>query len=202
MTARRLVRAGWRVLTLEPGDWVARDPARRGPSASFELTPYYSREYACHGHSGREHAEVGGPSVFYGGASFRLREEDFASGPEIVNASKAASRQVSATRARPVCAPAGAPTAARLTTTLQIHSGGTRCGLTGRGPLDVEAATISRATPFVCRSKSRTAARRRARTAISGGRGRPSDPPHRRSTPSSCERCGRRPISRSREASP
>jgi choline dehydrogenase-like flavoprotein len=96
MTAHRLVRAGWRVLMIERGDWVCRDPSRRDPSASFELTPYYSKENAYHCLSGGEDAEVGGlfcvggPSVFYGGASFRLREEDFTPGPEIVNGSKAA----------------------------------------------------------------------------------------------------------------
>ena len=87
MTAHRLVRAGWRVLMIERGDWVCRDPSRRDPSASFELTPYYSKESAYHCLSGGEDAEVGalfcvgGPSVFYGGASFRLREEDFTPGP-------------------------------------------------------------------------------------------------------------------------
>ena len=35
MTAHRLVRAGWRVLMLERGNWVSRDPSRRDPSASF-----------------------------------------------------------------------------------------------------------------------------------------------------------------------
>jgi choline dehydrogenase-like flavoprotein len=96
MTAHRLVRAGWRVLMLERGDWVVRDPSRRDPLASFELTPHYSKESAYHCHSGGEQDEVGGlfcvggPSVFYGGASFRLREEDFAPGPEIVGGSHAA----------------------------------------------------------------------------------------------------------------
>jgi len=96
MAAHRLVRAGWHVLMLERGDWVARDPAIRDPRATVEFTPHYSRESAYRCVSGAEGAEigglfcVGGPSVFYGGASFRLREEDFTPGPDIVNGSGAA----------------------------------------------------------------------------------------------------------------
>ena len=96
MAAHRLVRAGWRVLMIERGDWVPRGPSARDPRASMVRTPYYSRESAYHCLSGGEGPEigglfcVGGPSVFYGGASFRMREEDFRPGPEIVNGSGAA----------------------------------------------------------------------------------------------------------------
>jgi choline dehydrogenase-like flavoprotein len=96
MAAHRLVRAGWRVLMLERGPWVTRDPGRRDPLACYERTPYYSSESAYRCLAGGESGEigglfcVGGPSVFYGGASFRLREEDFTPGTEIVNGSRAA----------------------------------------------------------------------------------------------------------------
>jgi choline dehydrogenase-like flavoprotein len=96
MAAQRLVRAGWRVLMLERGARVPRDVSRRDPCASLERTPYYSKESAYHCLSGGEGSEVGGlfcvggPSVFYGGASFRLREDDFSPGPDILNGSGAA----------------------------------------------------------------------------------------------------------------
>jgi choline dehydrogenase-like flavoprotein len=96
MAAHRLVRAGWRVLMIERGGWVPRGTARRHPLACHERTAHYSRESAYRCLAGGEAAEiasvfcVGGPSVFYGGASFRLREEDFAPGPDIVNGSRAA----------------------------------------------------------------------------------------------------------------
>ena len=95
MAAHRLVRAGWRVLLLERGDWVPRGPSARDPRATMVRTPQYSNESAYHCVSGGEGEEiggifcVGGPSVFYGAASFRMREEDFRPGPEVVNGSKA-----------------------------------------------------------------------------------------------------------------
>lgn len=96
MAAHRLVREGWRVLMLERGDWVPRGAATRDPGASVARTPHYSKESAYRCVSGAEAPEtgaifcVGGPSVFYGGASFRLREEDFDPGQDIVNGSRAA----------------------------------------------------------------------------------------------------------------
>jgi choline dehydrogenase-like flavoprotein len=96
MAAHRLVRAGWRVLMLERGDWVPRRPDIRDPGASMPFTPQYSREseYRC-GSSGWEPRLgsvfcVGGPSVFYGGVSLRFREEDFAPSEEITGNSGAA----------------------------------------------------------------------------------------------------------------
>ena len=95
MAAHRLVRAGWRVLMLERGDWVPRGPSARDPRATMVRTPQYSNESAYHCVSGGEGEKigsifcVGGPSVFYGAASFRMREEDFRPDPEVVNGSKA-----------------------------------------------------------------------------------------------------------------
>lgn len=96
MAAHRLVRAGWRVLLIERGGWVPRGPSRRNPRATVEYTSFYSSECAYRCLAGGEACRiggifcVGGPSVFYGGASFRLREEDFKPGPDIVNGSRAA----------------------------------------------------------------------------------------------------------------
>jgi choline dehydrogenase-like flavoprotein len=96
MAAHRLVRAGWRVLLVERGDWVPRGPATRDPGATMVRTSYYSTESAYHCLAGGEGEAVGslfcvgGPSVFYGGASFRMREDDFRPDPVIVNNSKAA----------------------------------------------------------------------------------------------------------------
>ena len=96
MAAHRLVHAGWRVLLLERGGWVPRGPAARDPSATYIYTPYYSKESAyrifpsVNGSDAGSIFCVGGPSVFYGGTSFRFRQEDFAPGPDIVGQSGAA----------------------------------------------------------------------------------------------------------------
>ena len=91
MVAQPLVEAGQRVLMLERGDWVARGPGTGDPVRGFfQLTPAYTTETAYRVRQGgrweREGicACVGGPSVFYGGAAFRFRVEDFTPPPEIV----------------------------------------------------------------------------------------------------------------------
>ena len=95
MAAHRLVEAGWRVLLLERGAWVPRGDFNWNPKATLELTEHYSYESAYRGVSGSCGTDVasvfcvGGPSVYYGGVSFRFREADFAPGPEIVGASGA-----------------------------------------------------------------------------------------------------------------
>jgi choline dehydrogenase-like flavoprotein len=91
-----LVRAGERVLMVERGGWVPRDERNWGPDGAGLLTPYYSREtpYEVEGPHRKVVAGsfncVGGPSVFYGGASLRLRESDFEPNPEIAGDSGAA----------------------------------------------------------------------------------------------------------------
>jgi choline dehydrogenase-like flavoprotein len=93
--AHRLVEAGWRVLLLERGEHVLRGEFNWDPKATLELTTHYSLESAYRGLSGGYGKDVasvfcvGGPSVYYGGVSFRLREADFEPGPEIVGASGA-----------------------------------------------------------------------------------------------------------------
>lgn len=88
MAAQVLVGAGCRVLMIERGRWVRRSPANwrsegavyRSPHFRFD-TPYrvrgerpsYTGAFRC----------VGGPSVFFGGAVLRFREQDFRPDPEI-----------------------------------------------------------------------------------------------------------------------
>ncbi len=89
MAAHPAVMAGKRVLMVERGDWVAREPENWGPDGFFESTTAYSREapYAVDGDDGRRTigtiACVGGATVFFGGVALRLREADFLPDPEI-----------------------------------------------------------------------------------------------------------------------
>ncbi len=83
MTARQLVRAGMRVLLLERGAWVQRGPENWGLQGSIDLTPHYDKSSPLRVVAGGNkkvmglYACVGGPSVFYGGVSFRFRVRDF-----------------------------------------------------------------------------------------------------------------------------
>lgn len=97
MTALPLLESGMRVLMLERGGWVARSEANWGDEGAFVLTPHYTHETHFSIWSGLRGwrpqgicACVGGPSVFYGGASFRFREADFAPPFEITTDSGAA----------------------------------------------------------------------------------------------------------------
>jgi len=90
MAALELVEAGWRVLMLERGGWVERGPHNWQGDGAFVRTPFYAADaaYDVHTGAGKPAVEklctcVGGPSVFYGGASFRFRELDFAANPVI-----------------------------------------------------------------------------------------------------------------------
>ncbi len=93
MAARVLVHAGWRVLLLERGGWVARGLENWAPENVGELTPHYSREAPYRQlRGGRDLGAyfcVGGPSVFYGGVSLRLRRKDFEVDRDIVSDSGA-----------------------------------------------------------------------------------------------------------------
>jgi choline dehydrogenase-like flavoprotein len=95
MAAHVLVEAGWSVLMLERGDWVARGAHNWAGDGVGQLTEYYSMEspYRVTG-DGRDDAVgafhcVGGPSVFYGGVALRFRAEDFEPDPEIAGTSGA-----------------------------------------------------------------------------------------------------------------
>ena len=95
MVAQQLLDAGWRVLMIERGGWVPRGPENWADGAVGTLTPYYSTETPYRAVAGAARDVVGsfncvgGPSVFYGGASLRFRAEDFEPCPEIVGASGA-----------------------------------------------------------------------------------------------------------------
>jgi choline dehydrogenase-like flavoprotein len=90
MVAHELVNAGERVLLIERGDWVSRGPENWQAEGVGLRGPHYSREtpYDISTDYGRSvsgsFACVGGQSVFYGGASLRMREADFTRDPEIV----------------------------------------------------------------------------------------------------------------------
>jgi choline dehydrogenase-like flavoprotein len=96
MAALELVDAGLRVLMLERGGWVERGPANWGGEGAFVRTPFYAADSAFDVVGGKAAGGerlctcVGGPSVFYGGASFRFRERDFEPAPEIGAGSGAA----------------------------------------------------------------------------------------------------------------
>ena len=95
MVAHKLVNAGKKVLMLEKGTWVSRGPHNWDENASVDLTPFYSMESPYRVLSGGNkkvmgsYSCVGGPSVFYGGVSFRFREKDFEAPEEIVGDSDA-----------------------------------------------------------------------------------------------------------------
>jgi choline dehydrogenase-like flavoprotein len=102
MAAHALLASGARVLLLERGDWLPRGPHLWDDVRGFfQLTPAYSRETEYEVRQRRTRAGewkpdregivacVGGPSLFYGGASFRFRAEDFVGAGEIVGESGA-----------------------------------------------------------------------------------------------------------------
>ena len=81
-----LSRAGFRTLLLERGGWVKRDALDWSPRGILIDQRYRSRSpFEVEGdrglHSVYPNEAVGGMSVFYGGASLRLREKDFSSWP-------------------------------------------------------------------------------------------------------------------------
>jgi choline dehydrogenase-like flavoprotein len=83
MVALQLARAGLQVLLLERGRWVDRDESAWNPNAILierkyrSATPFEAQQ-ACGSAQLYPDEVVGGNSVFYGAASFRLREQDFA----------------------------------------------------------------------------------------------------------------------------
>lgn len=95
MTAYQLVRVGMRVLMLERGDWAQRGPENWGLQGSIDLTPHYDKSSPLRVVAGGNkkvmglYSCVGGPSVFYGGVSFRFRERDFEPEKEITTDSGA-----------------------------------------------------------------------------------------------------------------
>ena len=90
MAAHALVHAGHRVLMIERGDWVGRGPDDPDFGRPGLASRHYSLESAYDVTAGRKRYRagswscVGGPSVFYGGASYRFRPRDFEPNDAIV----------------------------------------------------------------------------------------------------------------------
>ena len=79
--ARHLAPSGKRILLLERGDWLPREPANISAEEVFVNGRYISPDTWRHD-DGEEfqpqiHYNVGGATKFYGAALYRLREEDF-----------------------------------------------------------------------------------------------------------------------------
>jgi len=95
MTAQKLVSAGMKVLMLERGGWVHRGPENWEAGQTIELTPQYDKTSPLKVEAGGnkpqmgQYSCVGGPSVYYGGVSFRFREKDFQPPADIVRDSGA-----------------------------------------------------------------------------------------------------------------
>ena len=83
MIAHKLAKAGWTIALVERGDWVQRSDHNWAANGSIDLTPNYDKQLPYHVLKGGNkkrmgvYSAVGGPSVFYGGVSFRFREADF-----------------------------------------------------------------------------------------------------------------------------
>ncbi|MGH2414623.1 MAG: GMC family oxidoreductase N-terminal domain-containing protein, partial [Microcystaceae cyanobacterium] len=95
MVAYQLVRAGFKVLMLERGDWVKRSSHNWEADGTLELTPHHTTETSYRILAGGTQDSmglnscVGGPSVFYGTVSMRFREADFDANSTIVGDSGA-----------------------------------------------------------------------------------------------------------------
>ncbi len=95
MTAYKLVNAGKNVLMLERGGWVKRGPENWEAGQTLELTPQYDKTSPLKVESGGnkptigQYSCVGGPSVYFGGVSFRFREKDFEPPVDIIGDSQA-----------------------------------------------------------------------------------------------------------------
>jgi choline dehydrogenase-like flavoprotein len=79
--ARHLAPSGKRILVLERGDWLAREPQNWATHDVFVDNRYVSADtwYDAHGtpFQPQVHYFVGGATKLYGAALYRLREEDF-----------------------------------------------------------------------------------------------------------------------------
>lgn len=90
MAAHILVNAGQRVLMIERGGWVGRTSDDPDAGVPGLRSRHYSTESPYHVRAGRKkyvagswHC-VGGPSIFYGGASYRFRPSDFDARPDLI----------------------------------------------------------------------------------------------------------------------
>ena len=96
MLAHKLAQRGLRIAILERGGRVTRGPHNWDRDASLDLTPHYDKNTQYHVTSGGNkplmglYSALGGPSVFYGGVSWRFREADFEDNAGIISDSGAA----------------------------------------------------------------------------------------------------------------
>ena len=95
MTAKKLSDAGWKVAIIERGERVKRGPENWADNGSIDLSPYYDKSLPYEVVKGGNkkqmgvYSAVGGPSIFYGGVSFRFRENDFKPSDELIGDSEA-----------------------------------------------------------------------------------------------------------------
>ena len=79
--ARCLAEAGKKVLVLERGDWLPREPQNWDPTEVFQNNRYVSvdpwKDRNNKQFQPGSHYFVGGATKLYGAAHFRLRERDF-----------------------------------------------------------------------------------------------------------------------------
>ena len=80
--ARRLAPSGKRILLLERGDWLTREPHNWSAGDVFIDNRYISEDTWYDGETAKAfqpqvHYFVGGATKLYGAALYRLREEDF-----------------------------------------------------------------------------------------------------------------------------
>ena len=79
--ARHLAPSGKRILLLERGDWLPREPANWAVNEVFVENRYISPDTWYDGGGAafqpQVHYFVGGATKFYGAALYRLRKEDF-----------------------------------------------------------------------------------------------------------------------------
>src|SRR4051812_30423323 len=79
--ARRLAGSGKRILILERGDWLRREPENWDTAAVFidgrYISPDTWQDAKGHDFQPQVHYYVGGATKLYGAALYRLRERDF-----------------------------------------------------------------------------------------------------------------------------
>lgn len=95
MTAYKLINAGMKVGMIEKGENVLRGIHNWEKYASLDLTKHYDKSQpykVIKGGNKKEmgsYSALGGPSIFYGGVSFRFREKDFKPPMDIIAESNA-----------------------------------------------------------------------------------------------------------------
>lgn len=95
MLANKLSKNGMNVAIIEKGDYIERSLENWKGSNSLDLTKYNDLSVPYNIIKGGNkpkmgtYSAVGGPSIFYGGVSFRFREKDFISNDQIIQNSKA-----------------------------------------------------------------------------------------------------------------